>query len=57
MRKIGGIKMSTMILRREHNIQETLKQSLKEVKLHKEGKIQLKTWDELYEELNQYKEK
>jgi len=51
MRKIGGIKMSTMILRREHNIQEMLKQSLKEVKLHKEGKIQLKTWDELYNTL------
>lgn len=38
------------------SVYESLKESFKEVKLHKEGKIQLKTWDELYEELKNNEE-
>lgn len=36
---------------KNNNVYESLKQSLKEVKLIKEGKIETKTWDEFYEEL------
>lgn len=31
----------------EWKIRRNLKQALKEVKLHREGKIKLKTWDEV----------
>lgn len=34
-------------------IRRNLKQALKEVKLHREGKIKLKTWDELLKELKE----
>lgn len=62
MRKIGGVNMDT-IARLTHKltkdkkdkryctVYESLEESLKEVKLIKEGKIKPKTWDELYEEL------
>ena len=33
------------------SVYESLKESLKEVKLHKQGKIHLDTWDEFFEEL------
>ena len=35
----------------EWKIRRNLKQALKEVKLHQEGKIKLKTWDEVRKEL------
>ena len=65
MRKIGGVNMNTVarltntkekLSKRYCSVYESLKESLKEVKLHKQGKIQLKTWDELYEELQEDKE-
>lgn len=57
MRKIGGINMNTIARltarltkdktpERYCSVYESLKESLKEVKLHREGKIQLDTWDE-----------
>lgn len=57
MRKIGGIKMNTAIrlkgtikenrvIDRYCSVYESIKESLKEVKLHKEGKIHLDTWEE-----------
>ncbi len=62
MRKIGGINMNTAVRltgkltkektsKRYCSIYESLKESLKEVKLHKEGKIQLDTWDDFLKEL------
>ncbi len=66
MRKIGGINMSTVTRltgtkdktsKRYCSVYKSLEESLKEVKLIKEGKINPKTWDELYEELKQSKEK
>lgn len=36
-------------LERYCSVYESLKESLKEVKLHREGKIQLDTWDEYLE--------
>lgn len=60
MRKIGGINMSTVTRltntkdktsERYCSVYESLKASLKEVKLHKEGKIHLDTWDEFLKEL------
>ena len=65
MRKIGGVNMNTVarltntkekLSKRYCSIYESLEESLKEVKLIKEGKIKPKTWDELYEELKQCKE-
>ena len=64
MRKIGGVSMSTISARltkektaqRYCSVYESLEQSLKEVKLIKEGKIKPKTWDELYKELKEKKE-
>lgn len=38
------------------SICESLKESLKEVKLHKEGKIHLDTWDDFLEELKKDEE-
>ena len=62
MRKIGGIKMGAVRelkgnLIRKYDLREALEESLKEVRLHEEGKIMLKTWDELYDELKNNKEK
>lgn len=65
MRKIGGINMSTVTRltntkdktsKRYCSVYESLEESLKEVKLIKEGKIKPKTWQELLEELNEDKE-
>lgn len=66
MRKIGGINMNTTArltgkltkdktAKRYCSVYESLEESLKEVKLIKEGKIKPKTWDELYEELKNNK--
>lgn len=57
MRKIGGVNMNAIARltarptkdktpERYCSVYESLKESLKEVKLHREGKIQLDTWDE-----------
>lgn len=57
MKKIGGINMNAVVgLKRKIakdrieerycSVYESLEQSLKEVKLHREGKINLDTWDE-----------
>ncbi len=66
MRKIGGVSMNTVtqlkgkltkdkISKRYCSVYESLKESLHEVKLYKEGKIHLDTWDELYKELKNEK--
>ena len=55
MRKIGGINMSTVTRltntkdktsERYCSVYESLEESLKQVKLHREGKIHLDTWEE-----------
>ena len=56
MRKIGGVNMNTIARltkrtkdkqsERYCTVYESLRQSLKEVKLHREGKIHLDTWEE-----------
>ena len=57
MRKIGGVNMEAIARltgkftkekapKRYCSVYESLEESLKEVKLHKEGKINLDTWDE-----------
>lgn len=57
MRKIGGVNMNTIARltgkltkdkrnKRYCTVYESLEQSLKEVKLHREGKIHLDTWEE-----------
>lgn len=60
MRKIGGVNMNTVarltntkekLSKRYCSVYESLKESLKEVKLHRQGKIHLDTWDEFLEEL------
>lgn len=67
MRRIGGVNMNTIAHltgkltkekapKRYCSVYESLKESLKEVKLHREGKIHLDTWDEFLEELNEDKE-
>lgn len=67
MRKIGGVSMEAIARlrgkltkdktsKRYCSVYESLEESLKEVKLIKEGKIKPKTWDELYEELQNNKE-
>lgn len=64
MRKIGGVNMSAISGRltkektaqRYCSVYESLKQSLKEVKLHREGKIHLDTWDEYLAKKKQNKE-
>ena len=43
--------------KRHCSIQKSLTKSLKEVKLIKQGKIETKTWDELYKELEEDKER
>ena len=62
MKKIGGINMNTTTClkrktaKKNTSIYTSIKEGLKEVKLHKQGKIHLKTWDELYNELKNEKE-
>jgi len=67
MRKIGGIKMSTAIRLTDNSkknkknerycsVQESFEQSLKEIKLIEEGKIQPKPWRELMKELKALEE-
>lgn len=64
MRKIGGVNMGAISTKftkekttqRYCSVYESLEESLKEVKLHREGKTELKTWDELYKELQEDKE-
>lgn len=63
MKKIGGINMEMatklrgkIIRKKSYNVYDALKQSLKEVKLIKEGKIKTKTWQEILEELEKEKE-
>ncbi len=61
MRKIGGVNMNTVAhvgkLTKEKtperycSVYESLKESLKEVKLIKQGKTKTKSWKELYKEL------
>lgn len=66
MRKIGGVNMEAIARlrgkltkekapKRYCSVYESLEESLKEVKLIKEGKVKPKTWDELYEELKNNK--
>lgn len=67
MRKIGGVNMNTVAhlgkltkektTERYCSVYESLKESLKEVKLIREGKIKPKTWQEFLEELNKEDEK
>lgn len=67
MRKIGGVNMNTIArfkgrLTKEKtserycSVYESLEESLKEVKLIREGKIKAKTWQEFLEELEDEKE-
>lgn len=65
MRKIGGVNMNTVarltntkekLSKRYCNIYESLEESLKEVKLIKEGKIKPKSWRDLLNELKKDKE-
>lgn len=67
MRKIGGVNMGTIARltgkltkdntsKRYCSVYESLRQSLKEVKLYKQGKLHLDTWDEFLKELNDDKE-
>ena len=62
MRKIGWVNMDTVarltntkekLSKRYCSVYESLEESLKEVKLIKEGKIKPKTWKELLEELKE----
>ena len=46
-----GIITKTKTSKRYCSVNESLKESLKEIKLIKEGKAKAKTWDELYDEL------
>lgn len=66
MRKIGGVNMNTITrltqrtkdkpIKRYCTVYESLRQSLKEVKLHRQGKIKLNTWDEFLENLKKEEE-
>ena len=64
MRKIGGVNMGTISAKftkektaqRYCSVYESLEQSLKEVKLIKEGKIKPKSWRDLLNELRADKE-
>ena len=66
MRKIGGVNMNAIARltarptkdktpERYCSVYESLKESLKEVKLIKEGKIKPKSWRELLKELDEEK--
>ena len=59
MKKIGGINMNTKIRLTGQlflNSYKSFEKSLKEVKLHREGKIYLDTWDEYLEKKRNHKE-
>ena len=67
MRKIGGVNMNKIARlfakttkektsKRYCSVYESLNESLKEVKLHKEGKMHLDTWDDFVEELKKDEE-
>lgn len=67
MRKIGGVSMDAIAhlkgkltkektTERYCNVYESLEESLKEVKLIKQGKIKPKKWREMLKELNKDKE-
>ena len=67
MRKIGGVNMNAIARltarstkdktpKRYCSVYESLKESLKEVKLYKQGKLHLDTWDDFLKELNDDKE-
>ena len=65
MKKIGGVNMEAIARltgkltkdrkckkqKRNCTVYQSLDESLKEVKLHKEGKIKLRTWNDLYKDL------
>lgn len=63
MRKIGGVNMNAISSKltkekktpRYCTVYESLDESLKEVKLIKQGKIKAKTWKELFKELKEDK--
>ena len=63
MRKIGGVNMNAIssgntkdkTTQRYCTVYESLDESLKEVKLIKQGKIKAKTWKELFKELKEDK--
>ena len=54
MNKVANLKQKRF--KRHYGLYEALSESLREVKLYEEGKIQLKTWDELYKELKNIEE-
>ena len=65
MKRIGGVSMDAIAQKvkltkenaskRHCSVYGSLEESLKEVKLIKEGKLKPKTWDELYKELKNNK--
>ena len=64
MKKIGGVKMNStiklfnkksLVNSKEYNLYEALEESLKEVKLIKEGKIKPKKWREILNEIGDEK--
>ena len=64
MKKIGGVSMNAISSKltkektpqRYCSIQESLSESLKEVKMIKQGKIKAKSWKDLFKELKENKE-
>ena len=64
MRKIGGINMNAISAKltkekatqRYCSVYKSLEESLKEVKMIKQGKIKTKSWKELFDELKENKE-
>ena len=67
MKKIGGVNMNAIArltarptkdktTKRYCKVYESLRESIKEVKLYKQGKLNLDTWDEFLKELNDDKE-
>lgn len=64
MRKIGGINMNAISAKltkekttqRYCSVYKSLDESLKEVKMIKQGKIKTKSWKELFNELKENKE-
>ena len=67
MKRIGGVNMNTIARLTRTNtkdnnnerycsVYESLKDSCKELKLIRKGKIKPKTWDELFKELKDNKE-
>lgn len=67
MRKIGGVNMNAIArltgrftkekaTERYCSVYESLKESFKEVKLHREGKVHLDTWDEYIQKKHKDKE-